>query len=340
MKARQDQGTGTGLKMAAREQETPASRMLPGPGKSTQAPTARTLRPRRRRQTLSGRHAPWWFVVPALAFYLFVIIAPAIRGTAYAFTNWNGLGLLSKFIGIDNFRQILHDPLALAAIRQTLLLTVTMAVGLTVIGLGLALALRSTLKTRNALRAAFFAPAVVAPIMIAFLWQYIMSPFGALNAVMSALGLSKFELFWLGSPTVALWSVTAVIIWQFSGYSMVIFLAGLEAIPDEVNEAALVDGAGLFKRFRYVTLPLLSPALVINVTLAVIMGLKQFETVWIMTQGGPGNSTQTLSTLVYQEAFSLNRPGYATALALVLSVLVMIVSGLLYRISSRRNRLS
>ena len=170
--------------------------------------------------------------MPGLAFYLFVIIAPAIRGVGYAFTSWNGLGLASKFIGLDNFRQILQDPLALEAIKQTLLLTVAITVGLTVIGLALALALRSTLKTRNVLRVAFFAPAVIAPIMLAFLWQYILSPFGALNALMSAMGLSKLELDWLGSPNVALWSVAAVIIWQFSGYSMVIFHAGLSPSPN------------------------------------------------------------------------------------------------------------
>jgi raffinose/stachyose/melibiose transport system permease protein len=299
------------------------------------AKSARSARSRHQR-----RSAPWWFIIPGLAFYLFVIIVPGVQGAFYAFTSWDGLSSQKVFIGVKNFVQIFTDQLALQAIRQTLELTAAVTVGLVVFGLALALALRSLLKTRSILRVVFFAPVVIAPVMIAYLWQFILGPFGALNTVLTTLHLPQLELSWLGSPSVALWSVSAVIIWQYSGYAMVIFLAGLESIPPEVNEAALVDGATPFQRFRFVTFPLLSPAFVIVLTLAVIMGLKQFETVWIMTQGGPGNATQTLATLIYQEAFSLNDFGYGTALALVLSVLVMIVSGVLYSVSSRRNRLS
>jgi raffinose/stachyose/melibiose transport system permease protein len=282
---------------------------------------------------------PWWFVVPGLSFYLFVIIVPAVRGGVYAFTSWNGLGL-GKFVGLSNFRAIIHDSEALTAIRQTIYLTVMITVGTTVIGLLLALGVRSKLKGRNIYRVLLFAPCVVAPVMTAFLWQYILSPFGALNSLLADIGLSTVQPDWLGSPTLALWSVAGVIIWQFSGYSMVIFLAGLEAIPSTLVEAAHVDGAGTFARFRHVILPLLAPALIINVMLSAITGLKQFDTVWNMTDAGPGDATQTLGTLLYQDAFVLFRYGYGISIAVVMAVLVMVVSLVLYRGMSRWSRVS
>ncbi|HEY3926219.1 MAG TPA: sugar ABC transporter permease [Acidothermaceae bacterium] len=265
---------------------------------------------------------------------------PAIQGGAYSLTSWDGLSAAKKYIGFHNFRQIFTDQLARQTIKQTLELTAAMTVGLVVVGLGLALALHTLVKSRFILRVVFFAPVVVAPVMVAYLWQFIFSPFGALNSALSAVGLQKLELSWLGSPRVALWTIAAVIIWQYAGYAMVIFIAGLESISPEVLEAARVDGANAFQRFRYMTFPLLSPAFVIVLTLAVIMGLKQFETVWIMTTGGPANSTQTLATLMYQEAFSLNSFGYATALAVLLSIVVLIISGSLYSVSSRINRVA
>lgn len=311
--------------------------MTAAPGRPATAPTTR-----RRASRRPGRlkTPPWWLIAPGLAFYLFVIIVPAVQGSVFSLTSWNGISAAKKFIGFANFSRIFTDPLALQTIKQTLELTVVITVGLVACGLGLALALHTRVKSRMILRVVFFAPVVIAPVMVAYLWQFIFSPFGPLNAVLGALGLQSLELDWLGSPTVALWSICAVIIWQYAGYAMVIFIAGLESIPREVLEAAHVDGANAFQRFRHVTFPLLSPAFIIVTILAVIMGLKQFETVWIMTTGGPGNSTQTLATLMYQEAFSLDSFGYATALAVVLSVLVIIVSGVLYSVLSRRNRLA
>jgi raffinose/stachyose/melibiose transport system permease protein len=295
--------------------------------------------PKSRRHRSSGHwRAPWWFVVPGLAFYLFVIAVPAVRGATYSFTSWNLVSTTTKFIGLQNFRHIFDDPLAVGAIRQTLYLTIAITIGLNVVGLLLALGVQSKLKTRNLLRVLLFAPAVVAPIMTAFIWQYILSPFGALNTALADMGLASAEQDWLGSPSIALWSVAGVLIWQFSGFSMVIYLAGLESIPADITEAAEVDGARTFTRFRHVTLPLLAPAAIINVVFAVIMGLKQFDTVWIMTEGGPANATQTLSTLVYQDAFQFNEYGYAIALSVVLAGIVLVIAVPLYRTMARRSR--
>jgi raffinose/stachyose/melibiose transport system permease protein len=136
---------------------------------------------------------------------------------------------------------------------------------------------------------------------------------------------------WLGDPDLVLWSIVLVTAWQFAGYSMAIFLAGLVSIPVEIVEAASVDGAGSWQRFRHVTLPLLAPAMTINLVLSMIAGLKLFDQVWAMTGGGPGHASETLSTTIYRSAFLFGDFAYATALAVVLAVFVALVSAVQYR---------
>jgi raffinose/stachyose/melibiose transport system permease protein len=162
------------------------------------------------------------------------------------------------------------------------------------------------------------------------------SPTGAVNRGFGALGLNGLQQDWLGNPSIALWAIVAVINWQFAGYSMVIFLAGLQSIPNEIVEAAAVDGAGAFRRFWYVTRPMLAPALTVNLILSMIGGLKLFDQVWVLTNGGPGTATETLSTLIYKDAFQFGEFAYSAALALVLTVFVAVVSGVQYRALRRQ----
>jgi raffinose/stachyose/melibiose transport system permease protein len=178
------------------------------------------------------------------------------------------------------------------------------------------------------LRAVFFAPVVVSPVMVAFLWKYMYNPApgAGLNGILGAIGLGGLRQDWLGNPNLALWSVAAMVIWQNAGYSMVVFLAGLEGIPAELKEAAMIDGAGPLARFRHITWPLLAPAATINVMLSTIGGLKLFDQVFAATNGGPGYATETLSTVLYKDAFVFNRYGYSTAVALVLALFVAAVS--------------
>ena len=180
------------------------------------------------------------------------------------------------------------------------------------------------IKSRNALRVLFFAPAVLSPVVIAFLWKYMLNPQpdAGLNAMLGFLGLDFLQQNWLGDPSVALWAVGLTVVWQFAGFSMVIFLAALQGIPRELEEAAAIDGAGRFQRFRRIVLPLIAPAMTINLTLSTIGGLKLFDQVFAITNGGPGYSTETLSTLIYKQAFVFGAYGYSTAVALVLTLLV------------------
>lgn len=265
---------------------------------------------------------PFWFLVPALLLYALVVIYPTVAGGIYAFTDWTGARDGASFTGLANFKSIVDDPDAMAALRNTIVLALAVTVAQTVIGLALALALHSSLATRNVLRTLFFVPAVLPPVIIGFLWQYMLTPTGPVNQVLESLGLGGLQQNWLGDSSVALWSVIGVIVWQNAGLTMVIYLAGLEGIPEELTEAAAMDGAGWWRRLFNVRLPLLVPATTISLSLTLISSLKVFDQVFVMTGGGPGYATETLSLIMYKEAFVSGQFGYSAAVALVLTMLV------------------
>jgi len=206
------------------------------------------------------------------------------------------------------------------------------------VGLLLALGVNSAIKSRNVLRVFLFAPAVITPIVTAYLWRNLLGPDGAVNSLLGTVGLGSWRQDWLGDPDLALWSVVAVIVWQFAGYSMVIFLAGLQSIPKEIYEAAAIDGAGAVRRFWSVVRPLLAPALTVNLMLSIIGGIKLFDQVYALTGGGPGHATDTLSTLIYKDAFTLGEFGYSIALAVVLTIVVAVASTGQYLVLSRNER--
>jgi raffinose/stachyose/melibiose transport system permease protein len=278
------------------------------------------------------------FLLPALGFYAFAVLIPSTQGAAYAFTDWDGLSPTKAFVGFDQFALIRHDPAARDAVGNTLFLAVAITIGQNLVGLLLALGVYSQIKSRNFLRVLLFAPVVVLPVAAAYLWQYLLAPTGAINLALDAIGLDGLQQDWLGNPELVLWSVTAVIIWQFAGFSMVIFLAGLVTIPNEVVEAAHVDGAGYMRRLWFIVLPLLAPAITINLLLTTIGGLKLFDQVFVMTHGGPGSASETISTTIYREGVTYGRFAYASAMAVVLTLFVAVVSFAQYKLLTRRTR--
>jgi raffinose/stachyose/melibiose transport system permease protein len=280
-----------------------------------------------RRGSQAAREPAIWFALPAMLVYLVVVIYPSLAGAVYAFTDWSGVGG-ADFVGLDNFKRLFTDDQSFGALRNTVLLTVFIVVVQNAVGLALALGVHSRIRSKYVLRTIFFAPAVVSPVVIAFLWKYLFnpSPDSGINALFGFFGLDFLQQDWLGSSSLALWSVGFTVVWQFAGYSMVIFLAGLQGVPRELEEAAALDGAGRWQRFRNVVLPLIAPAVTINLMLSTIGGLKLFDQVFAITNGGPGYSTETLSTLIYKQAFVFSSYGYSTAVALVLAILVAAVS--------------
>jgi raffinose/stachyose/melibiose transport system permease protein len=286
--------------------------------------------PARRRRSTTGAGAPWYFLIPAAVFFGFVTLWPSLQGAAFAFTDWDGLSQTRNFVGIDQFVRLFDDPAATGAVWHTLLIAIAIVVVQNAIGLVLALGVHTIIKSRNLLRVLLFAPAIITPVATAYLWQYLMSPPGAINELFETLGLGFLAQDWLGDQDLALWSIVAVVVWQYAGYSMVIFLANLQGVPDDLLEAARVDGAGRWARFWYIVRPQLAPAITINLSLSMIGGLKLFDQVYVMTGGGPGSATETMSTLIYKNAFQFNAFGYGIAIALVLTVFVAIMSGLQY----------
>jgi raffinose/stachyose/melibiose transport system permease protein len=271
-----------------------------------------------------AREPAIWFALPAIVVYLVVVIYPSLAGAVYAFTDWSGIGGAANWVGLDNFKRLFTDDQSFGALRNTVLLTIFIVIVQNAVGLALALGVHTQIKSRYALRAIFFAPAVIAPVVIAFLWKYLLnpSPDSGINALLGFVGLGFLQQDWLGNPSLALWSVGFTVVWQYAGYSMVIFLAALQGIPKDLEEAAALDGAGRWQRFRHIVLPLIAPAMTINLTLSTIGGLKLFDQVFAITGGGPGYSTETLSTLIYKQAFVFGDFGYSTAVALVLTLLV------------------
>jgi raffinose/stachyose/melibiose transport system permease protein len=294
--------------------------------------------PVKRRRYRGFAHSVWWFVLPAAALYVFAVVYPSVRGSLFAFTNWDGISQDPKWVGFEQFTRMWSDPNGVTAIRNTLLIAFAVTVIQNAVGLLIALAVNSRIKSREILRVLIFAPVVITSIAVGFLWQNLYTPEGGINGALEAVGLGALKQNWLGNPDIAIWAIIVVVFWQFVGYSMVIFLAGLQGIPEEILEAAAIDGAGPIRRFWSVVRPLLAPAITINVMLSLIGGLKLFDQVFVMTQGGPGGATNTISTLIYSNAFALGRFGYASALAVVLAIFVAVASVIQYRLLALQER--
>lgn len=265
------------------------------------------------------------WLVPGLLLLLSAHYAAVVAGAWYAFTDWNGLSA-PNFVGFRNFEQIFNNPAAKLAFVNTVVLALTFVLAVNVIGLVLAVALHRAVKTRDLLRSAFFAPVALSPLAVSYIWQFIFSYEGPLNLALRSVGLGFAPRAWVADPAAALWTIFVVLVWQFSGLMMMFYLAGLQSIPDEVDEAAAVDGAGPFSLLRHVTLPLLAPALTVSITFSAILGLRVFDQVIALTNGGPAGVTETLATQVYKQTWTLGRFGYGAAFALLLSLFVAIVS--------------
>jgi raffinose/stachyose/melibiose transport system permease protein len=275
------------------------------------------------------------FLLPALIFYVFVVIAPSFQGVKFAFTDWSGFTQGYNWAGLTQFRRVLADTDTRSALSHTFVIAIGVTIFQNLVGLLLALGLFSKVKSRNLLRTLFFAPAVVAPVATAYLWQYMYAPTGPINSLLETLGLQSLIRDWLGDPSIVLNSIIVVVIWQFAGYSMVIYLAGLEGVPKEMIEAAEIDGANYLQRFWFVVRPFLYPAITVTLMLSIVGGFKLFDQVFILTGGGPGVASQTISTLMYRNAFLFGEFAYSTALAVLLTIFVSIFSAIQYFLISR-----
>jgi raffinose/stachyose/melibiose transport system permease protein len=265
----------------------------------------------------------WWWAVPALVLMLVMIYVTTAAGGFYAFTDWTGFGPFN-FVGLQNFVQIFQTPELLGSLVNTLLIAFGFLICTNVIGLLFALALNRTLKTRYLLRTLMFMPVVLSPIAVSYVWKFIFAYEGPLNQFLVWIGKPDWQQDWLAAPKLALICVLVVMVWQNVGFVMVTYLAGLATVPPEMEEAAALDGASSRQRFRNVTLPMIQPSVAIATTLTLIQGLRVFDQVLALTGGGPAGATETLATQVYKQTFTYSMFGSGAALALVMSLLILI----------------
>ncbi|MBK8034388.1 MAG: sugar ABC transporter permease [Chloroflexi bacterium] len=270
---------------------------------------------------------PFYFTLGALLLYVVFVVLPGFMGIAYSFTDWNSYTTEVNFIGLENFRTILSaSENYLGYIQNTLLFTVWTITLKTIIALFLAVLLNYGVRRFSHLyRVIIYLPVVLPTIAVGLVFRSILNPrSGILNEFLRAVGLGGLAQSWLVNPDIALFSVIGVDTWKGVGYIMVILLAGLQTIPQEYYEAAEIDGATPFARFRHITLPLLVPAITVVSILNLLYGLRVFDIVYVLTGGGPGYATDVVFTAVFDE-FSKGRYGLGTALSTVLFVIMTVV---------------
>lgn len=267
------------------------------------------------------------FVLPALLIFTAFVIYPLLGSLYYSLTDWDGLSPDLHFVGLANFQQLLSDPSVLIDVRNTLVFAAGVMVLQNGLGLLLALILDGWLRRLSFLRVLFLIPAMFSGLAIGYTWSYIYSPvFGFLNTFLAQIGLTGWQQDWLGNAHLTLASLIFTNSWEFMGFSMIIFLAGLQAVPAELYEAASIDGTSAWQRFRRITFPLIAPSVTINFVLTMIGSLKTFDLIFVMTNGGPGNASESLALRIYNEAFNLNHFGYATAVGIVMTLFILALS--------------
>jgi len=295
-----------------------------------QKPAAHRGLTTRQREMIAG----YLFVAPDALGLLVFIGLPMILALGISVFEVDGFGSF-RFVGLGNYQKMLVDPLFWSSMRVTLSFTVMLVPLLYIVGLGLALLVQRTSRINTVLRAMFFAPQMVSLVVVALVFQLmVVDKLGILPRSLSIFGVSGLSL--LGNPSLALFTVTAAAVWFLMGFYMLIFLGGLQDIPREYYEAAKIDGAGRAQSFWFITLPLLRPTsffVLIVSTVAAVTGAQAFDLVYVMTKGGPANSTSLLISYIYQQAFQYSAFGYASAIATLLVVLLLVITVFFYLIT-------
>jgi raffinose/stachyose/melibiose transport system permease protein len=281
------------------------------------------------------------FLAPALAVYLVFLVYPIAQSGVLSFSSWAGPGRPSTPVGLDNFRELLSDPIFWRALRNTgALLFVSVFIQLPV-ALGLALIVTSARRGRRFWRGVYFLPTLMSTVAVAILWRFVYSPeYGIINWFLRTVGLDDLAQGWLGQTSTALPAVIVANTWQWAPFYMIIYVAAIVGLDHDVYEAASMDGANALQQFWYVTLPLLRPVLITTSILSLAGEIKAFDLIYIMTGGGPSYSTELLATYMFRQGFTNYRLGYASALAMVMFLITLVLTIIVLVRSSRRQRAS
>lgn len=274
------------------------------------------------------------FLIPGLILYSIFFIIPSINAIIYSFTDWDGLSTSYTVVGLNNYINILtNDSIFLKAFGNNLKFMFFVLIFQTGFSLLFAMFLIKNTRTNVFLRALYFFPTILSSVSVAFIWSFIYDPnIGILNTVLGNLNLDFLQKSWLGDQNIAIYSVAVTQVWFHTGQMLIIFVAGLQAIPEDLYEVANIEGANRWQRFRFVTWPMIAPSATIVMAYTTIQSFKAFDLIFAMTRGGPNYSTEILATLIYSTAFRSFKFGYASAESVLFMIVIAIITVLQFRI--------
>lgn len=304
-----------------------------------QLPARRPSRAPRGKRALHRDLRGWLFLAPAIALIGVFTITPFAQAILLSFQSWDGVSTDTPWVGLANYKFVAGDPIFWASMRNVLVFGVVGFFAGNGIALGMALAVNSVARGRTFFRTVFYLPGVLSVVVVGLLFSFILAPgSGVLNRLLDLAGLGVLQQNWLGEPSVALPVVTAVFVWFHWGFGFLLFLAGLQDVPKELYEAAELDGANRWSRFRYVTWPKLAPVTSIVSLLTLLAALQIFGTVQVLTNGGPGYHTMVPTLAIYNEAFVNWRYGSAAAMSVIFGGALVLLSVVQLAITGRRSR--
>jgi ABC-type sugar transport system permease subunit len=290
------------------------------------APTtalSRSARSRRLRRAATG----YLFLLPALLLIAAFTLLPFVQGVALSFQSWDGVGRDTPFVGLRNYERVLGDAIFWTSLWNAAVFGLIGFLVGNAISLGMAVAVSANPRGASFFRIAYYLPGVFSVVVVGLTFQWLLQPsVGLVNRTLVALGLVALKHNWLSEPGTALPSVAAVYVWYHWGFGFLLFLAGLQGVPKELYEAAAIDGAGAWARFRHVTWPQLMPVTTIVSILTLLAALQIFATVQVLTNGGPGYYTEVPTLRIYKEGFGFNRFGVAAAMSVVFGAILMLLS--------------
>ena len=285
------------------------------------------------RETVADRMTNVLFTLPALLLYCVFFIYPVLLGVNYSFTDWNGIAKEYTYIGFQNYWNLFKNPFFWQSMRITLRYTLMLVVGAMFLSLVLSLSLNSMKHFQTFTKSVFFVPAMIGGVTIALIFDQIY--YRVIPVIGHALGISALSQSPLATTKTALIAIVAVNIWQATAMPTLIFMAGLQSVPGDLYESAMLDGASAWQRFRYITFPYLIPTFTINMVLTVKAGIVTFDYIWALTQGGPSRSTNVIGIMIYNDAFNNMKFSLANAESMVLFLIIAVLSAIQIKLSSK-----
>lgn len=299
---------------------------------------AATVPPSRRRQRRRIALSSYLYLVPALILVVGVVHIGIVANVAYSTLDWNGISPDSTPVGGANYAKLINDPIFWTSLRNTFLFAVATIALQMALGFSLAVLVRTRAVLRGLLRALAFVPVVLAPAVVATSFRFLLTPDGSINQLLSTVTGQDVHQAWLADPNTALGAIILINVWQYTGYSFLIYDAAMGQIDHSVIEAARIDGASTGQLLRHVVAPLLSGSHLVLIVLGMISALKTFDLVYLTTAGGPGTATQVLTGYIYRQVIGQFHAGYGAALSVVLVAIALVFSVLQVRLSSREAR--